>query len=154
MMSIKSGRTKTTPMKSKMQKIKYDSNLNTRKPTLKMESWSQSEMYKENRSRICDTNGTRLSWSAGTISPNIQIQMQESPHRSLSRGRPGKGAGPCNLLLPGGWGPSLWSRWYQLAAGMGPRLAIVRIIILPCPIWSIMSKSGVNQESFQSIFSH
>ena len=33
---------------------------------------------------------------------------------------------------------------------------LVRIIILPCPIWSIMSKSGVclNMESFQYIFSH
>ena len=54
-MSIQSGSTKTAPIKSEMQKEKYNSNLNTRKLTPKMESRSGRKMYKENGSRIYDT---------------------------------------------------------------------------------------------------
>ena len=58
-------------MESTMQKVKYEYDLNLENPTLKMESVGEKNVPREwNLNR--DTNGTSLSYSAGTISPNVQ----------------------------------------------------------------------------------
>jgi len=60
-MMITQGRNpKTAPIKSKMQKGKYETNLNPRKTIAKMERQSQREMYKVRGSSICDANSTSL----------------------------------------------------------------------------------------------
>jgi hypothetical protein len=41
------------------------------------------QAYKVTGSRIYDTNGTSLSWSIGTISPNIQGQMDKAQLRGV-----------------------------------------------------------------------
>ena len=89
-----------------------------------MESRSEREICRENGSRH-DTNGTSLSWSVGTISPNVWVWMEESHHTSLFGGKTRRRVGLCNVLLPRGGDPSLWFGWYQLTAGIGPGLAML-----------------------------
>ena len=46
MMSIQSGSTKMIPLKSTVYKVKYESNLNSKKPALKMESQFERDCRK------------------------------------------------------------------------------------------------------------
>ena len=75
-------------MKSQMQKVRYESNLNPVKPTPKMESQSRKKCTKRADTKgkyawVVDLEYVNLSWCTRNISPNIVLYLKEELEKEL-----------------------------------------------------------------------
>ena len=98
-MSIQSRSAKMDPIKRKMLKVNYWFKIMLENWTLKVESWYGRKMYNGDGSRVWSTNNASVSRSIRTTSLNIQVWVEKTQDKGLSRERVGRGSGLMHCVV-------------------------------------------------------